>query len=151
MKISPNFTLNEIIASSTASKYGINNTPNAAQLECITKLVTTVLQPIRDAFGAPIIIDSGFRCPALNKKVGGVANSDHRYGAAADIHTKSDSLADNKKLWDLIIKLKDEGKISCRQIIWEHGKKNVGPSWIHVSVNNKWNSKKNNQIVYIGV
>ena len=72
------------------------------------------MQPIRDAFGSSIIIDSGFRSKELNKKVGGAQRSDHLYGAAVDIHTKSDTLADNKKLWDLIIKLKDEGKISCR-------------------------------------
>lgn len=151
MKISTNFTLNEMIASNAAKKYSIKNMPNAAQLENIINLVNNVLQPIRDEFKEPIIVDSGFRCPTLNKQVNGASNSDHLYGAAADIHTKSDSLTDNKKLWDLIIKLKNDGKISCRQIIWEYGKKNVGPSWIHISINNKQNSKKSNQIVYKGV
>lgn len=149
MKLSQNFALNEMLKSSAASKYKIKNIPNTEQLEYIKKLATSVLQPIRDAFGSPIIIDSGFRSKELNKKVGGAQRSDHLYGAAVDIHTKSDTLADNKKLWDLIIKLKDEGKISCRQIIWERGNKNLGPSWIHISINNKWNSQKTNEILYI--
>lgn len=144
MKLSNNFTLEEIVKSSTASKYKINNTPNETQLTYIKELVITVLQPIRDAFGESIIVSSGFRCSALNKKVGGASNSDHLYGCAADIHTKSDTVTDNKKLWNIIIKLKDKGVIKCRQIINEYNY-----NWIHISINNKYNSKKNNQIVYI--
>lgn len=151
MKLSKNFSLEEMIESSTAKKKGINNTPNAIEKSCIMELVNTVLQPIRDAWGTSIIVSSGFRCKALNEAVNGSKTSDHMYGAAADIHTKSDSLEDNKKLWDLIISLKNQKVITCRQIVWEYGDKNVGPSWIHVSINHNANVKKKNQIVYVGV
>lgn len=144
MKLSNNFTLQELVSSATGTKYGIKNTPNAEQLQNLKNLAVNILQPIRDAWGAPIKVSSGFRCPALNKKVKGAANSDHIFGAAADIHTVADTIAENKKLWDVIIKLKNEGKIKCRQIINEYNY-----NWIHVSINHKKNSYKNNQILVI--
>ena len=88
------------MSSATASKYGIKNAPNAEQLQNLKNLAENILQPIRDEWNAPIKVSSGFRCPLLNKKVKGAANSDHIYGAAADIHTISDTITDNKKLWD---------------------------------------------------
>lgn len=144
MKLSNNFTLQELTASSTAAKYNINNTPNAEELSNLKKLATTVLQPIRDEFKQPIIVSSGYRSPLLNKKVKGASNSDHIYGAAADIHTVADTYTENKKLWNLIIKLKNEGKIKCRQIINEYNL-----NWIHVSINHNKNSYKNNQVLTI--
>lgn len=151
MKLSKNFSLEELIKSDTANECGIKNSPNSLELKNLTNLTTKILQPIRDAFGKPIIISSGFRCVQLNKKVGGASNSDHLFGAAADIHTSSNTYEDNKKLYDAIISLKNKGKISCRQIIWEYGKKNVGPKWIHISVNHTKNSYKKNQLVYVGI
>ena len=144
MKLSNNFTLQELVSSATATKYGIKNTPNAEQLQNLKNLAVNILQPIRDAWGAPIKVSSGFRCPTLNKKVKGAANSDHIFGAAADIHTVADTITENKKLWDVIIKLKNEGKIKCRQIINEYNY-----NWIHVSINHNKNSYKNNQILTI--
>ena len=144
MKLSNNFTLQELVQSATATKYHINNTPNADVLANLKKLATDVLQPIRDEFKQPIKVSSGHRSPALNKKVKGAANSDHIYGAAADIHTVADTYAENKKLWDLIIKMKNEGKIKCRQIINEYNL-----NWIHVSINHNKNSYKNNQVLSI--
>ena len=144
MKLSKNFTLQELVSSATANKYGIKNIPNAEQLQNLKNLAENILQPIRDEWNAPIKVSSGFRCTLLNKKVNGAVNSDHIYGAAADIHTISDTIADNKKLWDLIIKMKNEGKIKCRQIINEYNY-----NWIHVSINHKRNSFKNNEIKII--
>ena len=117
MKLSNNFSLEELIKSDTANKCEIKNTPNSLELKNLTNLATKVLQPIRDTFGKPIIISSGFRSIQLNKKVGGASNSDHLFGAAADIHTSSNTYEDNKKLYDTIISLKNKGKISCGQII----------------------------------
>ena len=84
MKLSKNFSLEELIKSDTANECGIKNSPNSLELKNLTNLTTKILQPIRDAFGKPIIISSGFRCVQLNKKVGGASNSDHLFGAAAD-------------------------------------------------------------------
>ena len=144
MQLSKNFSLAEMVASGTAKRMNIDNTPNEEVLGNLTKLAEEVLQPIRDAWGAPVIVSSAYRCPKLNKAVGGVTNSDHKFGCAADIHTLSDKVVDNKKLFDLIVKMAGDDKISCRQIIDEYGY-----NWIHVSINNKYNSKKKNQIVHI--
>lgn len=151
MKLSNNFSLEELIKSSTADKCGIKNIPNQLELTNLKNLANKILQPIREAYGKPIIISSGFRCSQLNTKVGGARNSDHLFGAAADIHTASNTYEDNKKLWDVIISLKNKGKIHCRQIIWEYGNKKSGPRWIHISINHTKNIQKNNQIVYVGI
>lgn len=151
MKLSENFSLSEFVKSGFAEKYGIDNTPTQDALENIKKLVATVLQPLRDEFGEPIIVSSGYRCERVNNGIGGAKNSDHKYGAAVDIRTVTDTLTDNRRLWDCVIKLKNEGKINCRQIIWEYGKKRSGPNWIHLSINNQYNSYKNNELVFIGM
>lgn len=69
------------------------------------KKLAELMQTIRDAFKKPIIVDSGYRCPALNSIVKGSQTSDHLYAAAADFHSVTDTLEDNKKLWDVIMKL----------------------------------------------
>lgn len=144
MNLSRNFTLEELTKSVTGQKYNIKNIPDADSLSNMKRLCEDILQPIRDEWKQPIIVTSGYRCPELNRKVKGAANSDHMYGAAADIHTVSDTYADNKKLWDLIIKMKDKNKIRCRQIIDEYSL-----NWIHLSINNNHNSYKLNQILHI--
>lgn len=142
--LSKNFTIDELTSSYSAKKRNIDNTPTAEIQKNLTELASKVLQPIRDAFGEPILVSSGYRCPKLNTAIGGVKNSDHLYGCAADIKTKSDTVKDNKRLFDLICKLAKEGKIHCRQILDEYNY-----NWIHVSINNKYNGKKDNQILHI--
>lgn len=87
-----NFKLSEFFASSTADKNGIKNEPHIderATIECnINSLVDNVLDPIRDKFCAPVVITSGYRCPQVNKLVGGANNSQHMLGCAADFHIK---------------------------------------------------------------
>lgn len=87
-----NFKLSEFFVSSTADKNGIKNEPSLdarATIESnINLLVDNVLDPIRDKFCAPVIITSGYRCPQVNKLVGGVNNSQHMSGCAADFHIK---------------------------------------------------------------
>lgn len=144
MNLSKNFTLEEMTKSATGQKFNIDNTPDAECLSNLKKLCDTVLQPIRDEWKQPIIVTSGYRCPLLNKKVGGAKNSDHIYAAAADIHTVSDTYTENKKLWNLIIKLKNEGKIKCRQIIDEYNL-----NWLHLSINHNKNSYKLNEVLHI--
>lgn len=151
-QITKNFTLEEFFANSaTAKAKKIDNTPNEEQKANIIRLVKEVLQPIRDVYGKPIIVSAGYRCPKLNTAVGGVKNSQHLYGMAADIVSKGDTEKGNKELWDVIMKLAKENKIDCRQIIWEYGHKNIGPSWIHLATNGKPYDYRKNQLVYIGV
>lgn len=87
-----NFKLSEFFVSSTAGKNGIKNEPSLDERATIERninlLVDNVLDPIRDKFCAPVIITSGYRCPRVNKLVGGANNSQHMSGCAADFHIK---------------------------------------------------------------
>lgn len=147
MNLSKNFTLAELTASSTAQKLKIVNTPGDTELENLVKLCRNILQPIRDKYGKPIIISSGYRCPKLNKAVGGAATSQHIKGQAADIHTVSDTEKDNMVLWKLICDMVKSGEIKTGQYIFEYGHKNIGPSWVHVSLETP---KLHNQQLFIG-
>ena len=80
-----NFTLDEFVRSATAKVRGIDNTPSPEVEEHLDELIGTILQPLRKAWGKPLIISSGYRCKALNKAVGGVSTSAHQYGYAADV------------------------------------------------------------------
>lgn len=144
MKLTSNFTLEELIHSNTAKNRGIDNTPNQQALDNLTRLAKEVLQPIRTEWGKPLIVSSGYRSYRLNQAVRGAANSDHRYGAAADIHTLTNYASDNNKLFDLITKMASEGKIHCRQIIDEYGYQ-----WVHVSINHPKNLERHNQILHL--
>lgn len=146
MNLSKNFTLYEMTASSTANKHGISNVPSAKETQNLYKLCNEVLQPIRDKYGKPIIVSSGFRNKQVNKLVGGAANSQHMKGEAADIHSKSDSEKDNMVLWNLICDMVKKGEIKTGQYIFEYGHKDIGPSWVHVSLP----YTKVNQKLYIG-
>lgn len=118
------FTIDELTKSATANRLKIDNTPSKQIQQNLVALVDNVLDPLRQAWGSPIIVSSGYRCQALNKAVGGVANSQHQLGQAADIHTVSDTPADNKKLYQLIQKL----GLPVDQCINEYGY-----NWLHVS------------------
>lgn len=101
--------------------------------ENIINLVNNILQPIRDKYGKPITVTSGFRSPSVNRLVGGSANSQHCKGEAADIKCEN-----NKELWDLIIDMINNEEIVVGQLIDE---KNL--NWIHISLPNE---KRKNQI-----
>ena len=118
------FSIAELTKSSTAIKKKINNTPTKEVENNLNQLIDNILDPLREAWGRPIIVGSGYRCEALNKAVGGAAHSQHKLGQAADIHTKSDSAEDNKKLFELIKQL----KLPFDQLINEYNY-----NWIHVS------------------
>ena len=115
-------TINELCYSATAQANGINNTPNATQRNALIALVDTVLDPLRRAWGKPILVNSGYRCPALNKADRGVASSQHLRGEAADITTGSP--ATNMPLYDLAIAL----RLPFDQLIGERGY-----TWLHIS------------------
>lgn len=88
----PNFTYEELIHSDTADRYNIDNTPKFDQIWVrLAELAVNVLQPLRDHFGEPIVVTSGYRCPAVNRAVGGSSTSYHAKGCAADIRFESKS------------------------------------------------------------
>ena len=119
------FTIEELYASDTAKKKGINNKPNVQQMVNLVYLAAYVLEPLRVAMGEPIKIGSGFRSYELNKAVGGVMNSQHTKGQAADLCIDGD-LKKGRKWFNYI---KDH--LPFDQLIWEHNKS--GTYWVHVS------------------
>lgn len=113
------FTMAEMTRSETASRLKINNTPDAPTRERLETLMT-YLDKIREEARCPLYVNSGYRCKKLNRIVGGVGNSQHMRGEAADLDTRT---GHNKDLFDLIIKIG-----GFDQLIWENGGR-----WIHVS------------------
>jgi uncharacterized protein YcbK (DUF882 family) len=135
-----NFSYDELIASATAKRLGLDNTPSEEEKEKLRQLAEDILQPIRDAWRAPIVVTSGFRSEAVNKAVGGVKNSQHRLGEAADITIGGKER--NRKLFNFIYKLINQGKIKVGQLIDEYNY-----SWVHISLPRK--NKPNNQILHL--
>lgn len=122
------FTLKELIRSSTAKRLKIDNTPNAEVLKNLQYGVDMVLDPLRRIIQKPIIITSGYRCEKLNKAVGGVSNSWHQQGNAADIHIADEENA--QEIFDILKTLP-----SVDTILFEHSSNS---QWIHV----QWNMAK---------
>ena len=115
------FSIKELTKSETATRLKIDNTPTAEVVDNLTALVDNVLDPLRELYGKPIHISSGYRCPRLNKAVGGVANSQHLTGQAADINQGSHE--ENRRLFICL-----EEYCTFDQLLWENG-----GAWIHVS------------------
>ena len=127
-QLSANFTLRELTKSDTADRLDIDNTPNEEQIESLRLLCENILQPVRDHFGKPVKINSGFRCPALNQATGGSATSDHCKGQACDFEIDGVS---NPELAEWI-----ESNLKYTQLILEfytQGQPNSG--WVHCSFN----------------
>lgn len=122
------FTLSELTKSSTASRYQINNTPSDEIIRNLQYGVDMVLDPLRRMYGKPIVITSGYRSPQLNKKVGGVANSWHTQGNAADIHVSS--VTEATKIFSILQKIP-----SVDTALFEHS---TSGQWLHV----QWNMQK---------
>ena len=135
MKLSENFTLEELIRSNAAERMGFDNVPKDEKVvENLRSLCLEVLQPLRDYVGAPVHINSGYRCPELNMAVGGVKNSQHCRGEAADIRIVSPKQGREWAAW-----IED----NCRfdQMLLERNKN--GAVWLHVSC--KRDASKNRQ------
>lgn len=121
------FTIEELTRSATAAAKGIDNTPSRIVRENLERLIERVLDPLRQAWGKPLRVNSGYRCLALNRAVGGVNSSHHLRGMAADITTGN--YVDNAKLFQMAIDL----GLPFTQLIFEKGNPKVGPAWVHIS------------------
>lgn len=119
------FSIEEMTKSDTAKAKGIDNTPNQEVIDNLAKLIEVVLDPLREWYGKPIYVNSGYRCEALNKAVGGVSNSFHLYGQGADI--TAGSREENEKLFTYI-----KDNLPFTELGWE-GK----GAWIHIGYNGK--------------
>ena len=135
MKLTENFSLNELTKSKTAERKGIDNTPSAEHQENLKSLCEMVLQPIRDHFGQVVSISSGYRSPELCVAIGSSTKSQHAKGQASDFEIFGVS---NKELADWI----DEN-LDYDQLILEYWKESDPNSgWIHCSFNTQGNRKQ---------
>ena len=122
------FTFAEFERSETAQKRKIDNTIPDDIKPNIVALVDKVLDPLRTLWGKPLIVNSGYRCPTLNKVLKGSSKtSQHMSGQAADID--AGTRADNKALFHLLI----NSKLPLDQLIFEAGDIDEGPDWLHIS------------------
>ena len=127
MKLSKNFSLEELIRSSTAMRIGIDNIPNDEHLKNLQVVVDEIAQPLRDHFGKPVRINSGYRSPALNDAIGGSKKSQHSKGEAIDLEIDGVS---NMEVADWITENCDYD-----QVILEFYNPAEGPNsgWVHAS------------------
>ena len=120
------FTIEELCQSETAEKYKIDNTPTEEIKKNLETLVDCLLDPLREAWGSPIIINSGYRCPILNKAVGGSKTSSHMSGWGVDMRPKNGKMEEFKKFVVQFIKIR-----FWDQCILE---KSGDVEWVHLSL-----------------
>ena len=123
-RITDHLRYDEVVASVTAQRHGIDNTPNKSQLAALTILANKVFEPVRLFVGFAIIVSSGFRCFHLNKLIGGALNSQHMKGEAFDLKAVN---GNNAEIFHYI-----KDNLEFDQLIWEFGNCEQ-PQWIHVS------------------
>lgn len=138
-KISKNFTWKEFTSSDTAKRYRIQNEITSFEVrDNILALVENVLQPLRDSWGHPLFINSGYRCPELNAKVGGVPTSQHVLGQAADV-----ACHDPYELARLILKLGlDFDQIGMYPTFCHISYREDGKNRKHIFYNKSYKGKK---------
>ena len=118
------FTITELCKSATATAKGIRNTPTSTrEFDAMVVLITECLNPIRERYGHPIRVTSGYRCETLNRIVGGVASSQHVKGEAADLQGATDD--ETARIFECA---RDLGVFD--QLLFEHSK---GKRWVHIS------------------
>lgn len=135
MKISEHLDLSELTRSDSAKRAGISNMPTPEHIENLKKLAENVFEKVRNHFGVPIRISSGYRSKELNAKIGGANTSQHSSGEAIDIDMDNTSLT-NKQIFDYI-----KSNLSFDQLIWEFGT-DSNPDWVHVSYESTGKQRK---------
>ena len=149
MQLTNNFSLAEMVKSDTALRHDMDNTPGEAEIANLKTLCEKVLQPVRDHFQTGVKVNSGFRHPEVNAKVGGSKTSDHCKGQAADIEIPGIANA------DLAVWIMDN--LDYTQLILEFYTPGVPDSgWVHVSYDpanlkkqNLTATKKDGKTVYL--
>nr|BFD33755.1 D-Ala-D-Ala carboxypeptidase family metallohydrolase [Pigmentibacter ruber] len=139
MKLSQNFTLEEMEFSNTAIEKCINNKANDEIIENLKSMCVNLLEALRSELKCSIRISSGYRCPALNKAVGGRENSKHTKGQAADIYV---DIMSPLELYHFIKRNKD--KFDYDQLIYERTR---NKTWVHISYVSKEKNRKQDFIM----
>lgn len=127
MKLSKNLSLREAIKSNTATRLGIPNIPEDWEIDNLRAIAENIFQPIRDHFGVPIGVSSGYRSKALNKAVGGSKYSQHMIGEALDIDADIYGKVTNAEIFNFV-----KNNLEWDQMIWEFGN-DEEPDWVHIS------------------
>ena len=140
MKLSDNFSLIEFTKSQTAERKGIENNPNEIHTIAMAELCLNVLERVRSAFGKPVMINSGYRSPALCEAIGSKPTSQHCDGEAADIEIFGVSNYDLAKYIEKNLNF-DQLILEC----WDGVEPNSG--WVHVSYVND-NANRKNVLTY---
>jgi len=135
MQLSKNLSLAEVMRSETAKRKGVSNMPTEAHIANFKLLAEKVFQPIREHFGVPIHISSGYRSAALNKAIGGAASSQHCSGEAIDIDMDGTSVT-NAAIFNYI-----KDNLEFDQLIAEFPV-NSNPAWVHVSYESSGKQRK---------
>ena len=135
MQLSKNLTLAEVTRSETAKRKGISNMPTPQHIENFKLLAERVFQPIREHFGKPIIISSGYRSKELNTAIGGALSSQHCQGEAIDIDMDGTDIT-NAQVFNYI-----KDNLEFDQLIWEFGT-DTNPDWVHVSYESTGTQRK---------
>jgi hypothetical protein len=127
MNLSKNLTLAEVTKSTTAKRLGIDNTPDDWVTENLRQVAINIFQPLRDSFGCPIYVSSGYRSPELNTAIGGSSRSQHVEGRAFDLDADVYGRCTNSQIFKWI-----KENLEFDQLIWEFGDSD-NPDWVHVS------------------
>lgn len=139
------FELSEFINSSTAKKKGIDNSPSFEIVSHLDELVEKVLDPLRAAYGQPISVSSGYRCPALNKAVGGSSTSVHMIGYAADLQVGGSF----NKFRDFVVDWFKKTGTPFDQVLLESSR-STGAKWIHIGLyNNAHQQRKQTKVMEV--
>ena len=127
MNLSKNLTLAEVTKSTTAKRLGIDNTPDDWVTENLRQTAINIFQPLRDSFGCPIYVSSGYRSADLNTAIGGSRRSQHVEGRALDLDADVYGGCTNAQIFNWI-----KENLEFDQLIWEFGDDD-NPDWVHVS------------------
>jgi hypothetical protein len=127
MQLSKNLTLAEVTKSTTAKRLGIDNTPDDWTTENLRQVAINIFQPLRDCFGCPIYVSSGYRSGELNTAIGGSSRSQHVEGRALDLDADVYGGCSNAQVFNWI-----KDNLEFDQLIWEFGDDD-NPDWVHVS------------------
>jgi hypothetical protein len=136
VRISKNLTLAELTKSQTAVRRGIDNTPLPQHVENLRLVAEKVFEPVRQHFGVPIAVTSGYRSEALNKAIGGSKTSEHCLGMALDLDADMLGGVTNREIFEYILR-----NLDFNQLIWEFGD-SKNPDWVHVSYRPSGNKKE---------
>lgn len=136
MRLSKNLTLQEAVKSNTATRLGIPNTPEQWEINNLRAVAENVFQPVRDHFGVPIGVSSGYRSKALNKAIGGSKYSQHMIGEALDLDADIYGKVTNAEIFNYI-----KNNLEWDQMIWEFGD-DEEPNWVHVSYKEAGRNRK---------